>query len=66
MDFFLSYGIQGRTPIFLALKVSFKVVREDIKKMPSYCVGRPDQSGIEYGISGLEIKKIIKFLNGKK
>ena len=32
MDFVLSYGIQDRTPIFLALKVSFRVVREDIKK----------------------------------
>ena len=35
MDFVLSYGIQNRTPIFLALKVSFRVVREDIKKRPS-------------------------------
>ena len=25
MDFVLSYGIQNTTPIFLALKVSFKV-----------------------------------------
>ena len=32
MDFVLSYGIQNRTQIFLALKVSFRVVREDIKK----------------------------------
>ena len=32
MDFVLSYGIQDRTPIFLALKVSFRVVREDTKK----------------------------------
>ena len=32
MDFVLSYGIQDRTPIFLALKVSFRVVRKDIKK----------------------------------
>ena len=32
MDFVLSYGIQDRTPIFLALKVSFRVVREDIKR----------------------------------
>ena len=32
MDFVLSYGIQDRKPIFLALKVSFRVVREDIKK----------------------------------
>ena len=30
MDFVLSYGIQDRAPIFLALKVSFRVVREDI------------------------------------
>ena len=30
MDFVLSYGIQDRPPIFLALKVSFRVVREDI------------------------------------
>ena len=52
MDFVLSYGIQDRTPIFLALKVSFRVVREDIKnaRRPSYCVGRPDRSGIENGI----------------
>ena len=50
MDFVLSYGIQDRTPIFLALKVSFRVIREDIKKTPSYCVGRPDRSGIENGI----------------
>ena len=50
MDFVLSYGIQNKTPIFLALKVSFRVVREDIKKTPSYCVGRPDRSGIENGI----------------
>ena len=50
MDFVLSYGIQDKTPIFLALKVSFRVVREDIKKTPSYCVGRPDRSGIENGI----------------
>ena len=32
MDFVLSYGIQDKTPIFLALKVSFRVVREDIRK----------------------------------
>ena len=34
MDFVLSYhnGIQDKTPIFLALKVSLRVVREDIKK----------------------------------
>ena len=32
MDFVLSYGIQDRTPIFLTLKASFRVVREDIKK----------------------------------
>ena len=32
MDFVLSYGIQDKTPTFLALKVSFRVVREDIKK----------------------------------
>ena len=50
MDFVLCYGIQNRTPIFLALKVSFRVVREDIKKTPSYSVGRPDRSGIENGI----------------
>ena len=50
MDFVLSYGIQDRTPIFLALKISFRVVREDKKKTPSYCVGRPDRSGIENGI----------------
>ena len=51
MDFVLSYGIQDRTPIFLALKVSFRVVRKDIKKTPSYCVGRPDRSGIENGVT---------------
>ena len=32
MDFVLSCGIQDKTPIFLALKVSFRVVREDINK----------------------------------
>ena len=32
MDFVLSYGIQDRTPILLTRKVSFKVVRGDIKK----------------------------------
>ena len=32
MDFVLTYGIQDRTSIFLALKVSFRVVRKDIKK----------------------------------
>ena len=32
MDFVLSYGIQDRTSILLTLKVSFRVVREDIKK----------------------------------
>ena len=32
MNFVLSYGIQDITPMFLALKVSFRVVPEDIKK----------------------------------
>ena len=32
MGFVLSYGIQDKTPIILALKVSFRVVREDKKK----------------------------------
>ena len=31
MDFVLGYSIQDRTPIFLALKVSSRVVHEDIK-----------------------------------
>ena len=38
VDYFvLSYGIQDRTPIFLALKVSFRVVREDIKNAVILC-----------------------------
>ena len=32
-------GVQDETPIFFAVKVSFSVAREEIKKTPSFWFG---------------------------
>lgn len=44
--FWSHLGIHDRTQIFLDVKVSFMVVRKEIKKT-SHCVGDLDQSAIK-------------------
>ena len=39
MDFGITKGIWDGMQIFLAINVSFRVTREEIKKTPSYCIG---------------------------
>ena len=49
MDFGITKGVQDRTPIFLAIKVLFRIAQEEIK-MRSYSVGGLHQSSMKSGI----------------
>ena len=51
MDFGITLDVQGRSPIILAIKVSFRVAREEIENVVILCWCRLHRSGMHSGIN---------------